>query len=327
MLILDAREVEALLDVDALIDALGPALADLGAGRASLPGRIFAAVPERQALFGDMPAYVPSTRALVSKVVSVFPGNAGTEVPVRQAVILAFDPDTGTPAALLDGTYVTAIRTGACSALATRLLAREDASTLAILGTGAQARAHAAAVTRVRQFREVRIASHDPARAAALAAELAGRLDAAVRPAASFQEAISGADVVCGATYATEPAIRREWLRPGAHVTSVGFNPRGREVDDATVAASLLFVDSRREALTTEPRNRDLADPIERGLITPDHIVAELGDVVAGSHPGRTSDEQITLYKAVGVAVQDAAAVALVLAAARERGAGREVEV
>jgi alanine dehydrogenase len=328
VLILSRSEVRELLDLDALIDALADAMADLSAGRASVPDRIAAFVPERDALLGAMPGYVPSRGALVSKLVSLFPRNAGTALPTHQAVIAVFDPKTGSPAALIDGTEITAARTGAGSALSVRLLAREDASVLAVLGTGVQARSHARAVVRVRPISEVRVAGRDPQKAAALAAELSAELGLPVRAAGSYQEALYEADVVCATTHALEPVVRREWLAPGTHVTSVGYNPAGRELDDQTVVDALVCVESRRAALAPFPAgSNDLTQPIRDGLITADHVHAELGDIVAGARPGRASAEQITLYKSVGVAVQDAAAAALVLAAARETGAGRELRL
>lgn len=328
MLLLGRRDVEELLDVDALIDALAGAMVDLSSGRASVPQRVGALVDDRDGLLAAMPGYTPSAPALASKLVTLFPHNAGTELPTHQAVIAVFDPDNGRPAALMDGTAITAIRTGAGSALATRLLAREDAATIAILGTGVQARSHARAVTRVRAFEEMRVAGRDRAKADALAKELADELDLPVRAAASWQEACDGADVVCATAHALEPVVRREWLAPGVHVTSVGYNPKGREVDDATIAEALVVVESRAAALAPFPSgSNDLLQPIAQGLITADHVHAEIGELADGSKPGRVSSQQITLYKSVGVAVQDGAAAALVLRAARERGAGRELEL
>jgi len=326
VLILSRAEVRGLLDLDALIDALADAMADLSAGRASVPDRIAALVPERDALLGAMPGYVPSLGALVSKLVSLFPRNAGSAIPTHQAVIAVFDPQTGSPVALIDGTEITAVRTGACSALSVRLLAREDASVLAILGTGVQARSHARAVVRVRPITEILIAGRDPYKADALAGELAPELGLRVRAVGSYREALQDADVVCATTHALEPVIHREWLAPGTHVTSVGYNPAGRELDDQTIIDALVCVESRRAALAPFPAgSNDLTQPIRDGLITPDHVYAELGEVIAGSKPGRSSREQITLYKSVGVAVQDAAAAALVLATARKTGAGHEL--
>jgi ornithine cyclodeaminase len=328
MLVLGAEDVIRLLDLDTLVDALAGAMADLSAGRASAPDRIAALVPEQDGVLAAMPGYVPSAASLVAKLVSLFPGNAGSSLPTHQAVILAFDPANGSPTALLDGTEITAARTGACSALSARLLAREDSSVLAVLGTGVQARSHARAMTRVRPIRELRVAGRDPARARTLAAALAGELEADVHAVDSYAEATAGADIVCAATHAVEPVVRRDWLTAGCHVTSVGFNPAGREVDDATVAGALVCVESRQAALAPFPAGtNDLLQPIERGVISRDHVHAELGELVAGTRPGRSSPGQITLYKSVGVAVQDAAAATLVLAAARERGVGREIEL
>jgi ornithine cyclodeaminase len=190
-----------------------------------------------------------------------------------------------------------------------------------------QARSHARAVTRVRPFKELRVAGRSREKAGALAAELAGELDLAIHAVASWEEACEGADVICATTHALEPVVRRKWLTPGAHETSVGYNVKGREVDDESVADSLVFVESRAAALAPAPSgSTDLLEPIERGLIDPDDIT-EIGELVEGSKPGRASPTQTTLYKSVGVAVQDATAAALVLRAARESGAGLEVEL
>lgn len=325
---LSRREVEELIDLDALIDVLADAMVDLSDGRASVPSRVGALVEDRDGLLAAMPGFTPSAGALAAKLVSLFPHNAGTDLPTHQALIAVFDSDTGRPAALLDGTAITAARTGAGSALATRLLAREDVSTIAILGTGVQARSHARAVTRVRSFEELRIAGRSDAKAAALAEELADELPLKVSVADSWEEACDGADVVCAATHALEPVVRRQWLGPGTHVTSVGYNPQGREVDDETVAQSLLVVESRAAALAAFPAGaNDLLQPIERGVIGPEHVHAEVGELLNASRPGRTSEAEITLYKSVGVAVQDGAAAALVLRTAREHGVGREIEL
>jgi alanine dehydrogenase len=328
VLILDHPQVESLLDLDALIDALAAAMADLSAGRASAPHRIGAVVPERGGVLAAMPGYVPSAGVLMSKLVSLFPENRGGPLPTHQAVIVAFDPATGRPEALLDGTAITTIRTGAGSALSARLLAREDASVLAVLGTGVQARSHARAMTRVRAIRQVRVAGRNPQHVAELVDELTAAGDLEVVAAASYREALDGADIVCATTHTDEPVVRRAWLGPGTHVTSVGFNADGCEVDAATVAESLVCVESRRAVLAPFPAgSNDLLIPIRDGVIGEQHIHAELGELVAGTRQGRTGPEQITLYKSVGVAVQDAAAVALVLAAARQQGVGQEIDL
>ncbi|MEV7379750.1 ornithine cyclodeaminase family protein [Streptomyces lydicus] len=328
MLVLGRAQVAALLDMDALIDALASAMADLSAGRASSPDRVAATVPDREGFVAAMPGFVPSAGALASKLVSVFPGNAGTSLPTHQALIVVFDPDTGEPTALLDGTALTAARTAAASALSARLLAREDASVLAVLGTGVQARSHAEAMCRVRPVREIRVAGRDRAKAAALAADLSAELRLPVEAVATYAEALAGADIAAATTHAVDPVVRRAWLTPGVHVTSVGFNPAGREIDDATIADALVCVESRQAALAPFPAgSNDLLEPVRDGVITQDHVHAELGELLAGSRPGRTSREQITLYKSVGVAVQDAAAAALVVAAARKQSVGAEIRL
>ena len=313
MILLSQSEVEELLDLEALVDALADAHRELSEGKASMPPRI-AAFAERNGLLGAMPAYLPSA-GLMCKLVSLFPENRDRHT--HQALIAVFDQTNGSPVALMDGTYITATRTAAGSALATRLLARDDARVLAILGAGVQARTHADALRRVRDFREVRVASRDPKRAEALAGELSASA------ASSFEEAVRGADVIAATTHATEPIVLREWLQPGVHVNSVGANPAGAgEVDPAIVRdAAVVAVEYRESTLAPPPAGaaefRDRA-PTE---------VVELGELVAGTRRGRTSPEQISLYKSVGIAVQDAAAAALVLAAARERSVGREIEL
>jgi ornithine cyclodeaminase len=326
MLVLSRAEVEGLLDPDELVEAVASALTALSDGTAAMPSRT--GVPAaRGGFLAVMPAYVPSMEALTTKLVTLFPANAGTALPTHQAVIVSFDPSTGSVEAVMDGTEITAARTAACSALATRLLARQDARALAILGTGVQARSHLRAVTRVRDFREVRLAGRDRGRAAALADEWSVGLTITVRAARSFAEAVDGADVVCACTHSPVPVVARPWLARGAHVNSVGVHPEGQEVDQAIVADALVAVEARASALGAFPAGaNDLAWAIRDGVLTEDRIV-ELGELIAGRRPGRTSEDQLTLYKSVGVAVEDAAAASLVLARARDQGVGRAVEL
>jgi ornithine cyclodeaminase len=312
VIVLSQEEVRELLDLDELVDALAAAHAELSAGEASMPPRI-AAFAQNDGLLGVMPAYLPSA-GLACKLVTLFPRNRDRHT--HQALICLFDEENGTPVALMDGTYITATRTAAGSALATRLLAREDARVLAILGAGVQAHAHAKALGRVREFTEIRVASRDRTNAEQLAEQIGGKA------VASWEEALHGADVVAATTHSAEPIVKREWLSPGVHVNSVGANPSGRgEVDAATIAEALVAVESRESTLAPPPAG---AAEFSEG----DHVdVVELGELVSGRRPGRTSPDQITLYKSVGVAVQDAAAAALVLAAARERSVGHEIEL
>ena len=325
MLILSRIEVESLLDPDRLVDALAVAMADLSRRRASTPPRVAAVVADRDAMLAAMPAFLPSSGALTTKLVSVFPGN--TDRPTHQAVICCFDPVSGAPLAVMDGTYVTAARTAAGSMLATRLVAREGARVVSVIGTGVQARSHARAAARLPGVQVVQIAGRDHTRAKALADDLLDEGTAATA-LPSIEDAVRSADVVCAATHAAEPVVRREWLRPGTHVNSVGYNTAGvGEVDMDTMRDALVVVESRSAALASPPAGAvELARAMEVGAIEMDHI-HEIGEIAAGDRVGRTHGDQLTLYKSVGVAVQDAAAAALIWDAARAGGVGTEVDV
>jgi len=326
VLVINRRETVALLDLDELRHALRGAMADLSAGRASMPART-AAMVEGTSMLAAMPAHLPSA-GLAAKLVSLFPGNAGTALPTHQAVIVVFDPAIGEPLALLDGTSITTLRTAAGSALSAELLAREGARHLAILGTGVQARAHAEALVRVRPIEQVRVAGRSPDKVASLCRALAEELEVEVRPAGSYAEACAAADIVCAATHSPDPVVRRDQLRPGVHVTSVGYNTAGREVDSATVRDALVVVESRAAVLAPPPAGSpDLRIPVDEGVVGPDHIHAEIGELLLGTKEGRSSEDQITLYKSVGVAAQDVTAANLVLTAARRRGLGLEVDL
>jgi len=326
VLVLTRADVERLLDPDGLREGVARAMADLSAGRASMPARIAALVSERDGLLAAMPAYLPSSGALTTKLVSLFPRNI--DRPTHQAVIVVFDPTNGSPVALMDGEAITAARTAAGSALATDLLARADASRLVVIGTGVQARAHLRAVSRVRRFGSISVVGRDLAKAKALAREFGAGNFREVGAYVDIGQAVREADVVCACTHSAEPVVRREWLRPGTHVNSVGYNTAGREVDAETFRDALLVVESRAAALAKPPAgSNDIAMAIAEGAMTPDHVYAELGELVSGARPGRADAAQITLYKSVGVAVQDAAAAALILEAARRERVGREVEI
>jgi alanine dehydrogenase len=307
---LGEADVRRLLDLDELIDALADAFIELSAGRTSVPPRVAAQTGE--GLLAAMPGYVSGV--LETKLVSVFPGNEGIGLPTHQALIAVFDDRTGSPVAVMDGRHITGARTGASSAVATRALASADASVLAVLGAGVQGRSHLEAVTRVRRFGEVRVASRTAAHAEALAAR------SGARAVDSFEHAVRGADVVCCCTDAAEPILRREWLSPGTHVTSVGTARGGPELDAETVRAGLLVVESRVAFQPFPAGSHEL-----QGL-DPDGAV-ELGEVLAGTRPGRTADDEITVYKSMGHAVEDAAAAQLVYERARAEAAGVELDL
>ena len=291
MLVLNQDEVARLLDLDLLLERLERAFVELSAGRASVPPRQAAFAPD--GFLAAMPGYVDGV--LAAKLVALFPEHE----PSHQALIAVFDARTGTPRAVLDGTHITAVRTAASSAVATRALARENAKVLAVLGAGVQGRSHLDAVPRVRDFDEVRVASRTPAHAQALAQETGA---AAVE---SFEEAVRGADVVCCCTHADAPILRREWLAPGTHVCSVGVGD-GPELDAETVRAGLLVVESPAAFEPFPAGTHELSglDP---------SLGVELGRILSGEHPGRTSDDELTVYKSMGHAVEDVAAAALVL--------------
>jgi alanine dehydrogenase len=321
---LSAADVERALDPDALVDALADAFARLSAGAASMPQRIAVEVPERRGAVLLMGAHMEGRSYLTTKLVSLFPDNPRGGPPTHQAAIVVFDAATGTPTALMDGTSVTALRTAAGSRLATRLLARADAAVLAVLGTGVQGEVHARALARERGWEQVRIAGRDKAAAERLAARLREDTGAHVAAADSFDAAMNGADVVCAATAATEPVVRRERLEPGAHVNSVGYTTAGREVDTETVRDALVVVESRAAALA---ESNDIRWAIRDGVAERDAVHAELGELVAGTRPGRTAAGQITLYKSLGVAAEDDAAAALAVDAADREGLGTVVEL
>ena len=325
MLFLTRDEVERLLDLDRLIDAVAEAMKNLSAGRVSMPPRASATVASQDAFLGVMPAYLESGGVLAAKLVSVFPHNAAAGLASHHAVVAVFDATTGIPEALMDGEHITAMRTAACSALSARLLAREDASRLAILGTGVQGRSHGVMLPMVRALSSGIVAGRDAAKAGRLAKELTDAVGVPFAGTSSVEEAVGGADLVCVATSAAEPVLRRAWLSPGTHVMSVGVQPAGREIDEDTVRDALVVVESRQSTLAPAPVGaNDVAWPVRDGILDPADVV-EIGELVAGTRAGRSSRDQLTLYKSAGVAVQDAAAAALVLSEARARGVGTEL--
>ncbi len=308
LLYLSREDVERLLDVDAMLDALAGALIALSSGITVVPPRVAVRVPD-VGLLGSMPGYIPGV-ALEVKLVSVFPGNHHHSLPSHQGLILLFDEGDGAPLAVMDGTYITAIRTGGMAAVAARALARSDARVLAILGAGVQGASHLEAFPRVRDFEEIRIASRDGDKAATLASR-----HPRARVASSFEEAVRGADVVACCTDAREPIIRREWLEAGAHVSSVG-GTFGPEIDPEVMSTARVFVEWRGAATNAPPAGAHELQGMDEAKLT------EVGEVLAGTRPGRTSQDEITVYKSTGHAVEDAATARLVYDRARAEGAG-----
>lgn len=294
MLVLGAADVERLLDTNALVDALDAAMRDLSAGRCSVPSRVAASADAGMLL--AMPAYLPSAGALTAKLVTQFPGN--TDRPSHQALVCCFDPSDGTPLAVLDGEYLTTARTAAGAVLAARYLARFG--TVAVIGTGNLARAHIRAF-RNAGARDVLVAGRNASHAAALAQETGATA------AESIEAAVRAADIVCTCTHADRPVLARDWLRPHAHVSSVGYNATGTgELDAATLREAFVVVESRDAAFAPTPAGA----PELLATLSPQDV-HEVGELTSTEPRDRLS-----VYKSVGVGVQDAAAAALVLRAA-----------
>jgi ornithine cyclodeaminase len=327
MLILNQSDIEALLPMPACIDVMASALSSLARGDAVLPLRTVMRIPKTENFFAAMPGYVEvdGTGVFGAKLVTVFPGNQGTPFDSHQGAVLIFDNERGGVAAVLDGTAITSIRTGAVSGVATRALARANASALAILGSGVQAHSHLRAMCAVRPIKTLRVWSRNPDNARAFVdyARREHGLDASASP--TGVEAVRDADIVCAATSSNEPVLFGEWLSPGTHVNAVGVSqPHARELDSATVVRSRLYVD-RRESALKEPG--DILAPLKAGEITPDHIVGEIGEVLIGRAPARRSADEITLFKSLGLAIEDLASASYVYAEALRTGAGTRVEL
>jgi ornithine cyclodeaminase/alanine dehydrogenase-like protein (mu-crystallin family) len=333
LLILSQADVERLLPMDACIDVMASALASLARGDAVLPLRTVILVPNTTDAFATMPGYLKlggpgnddGASIVGAKVITVFPGNHGTAFDSHQGAVLLFDPHHGTLAAVLDATPITTIRTAAVSAVATRLLAREAASTLTIIGAGVQAYAHLEAMCAVRPVRTLRVWSRTPENARRLADVGRNRFQLDASVAASGAEAVRGADIVCTTTSAREPVLFGEWLAPGTHVNAIGASQASaREVDSSAVVRSRLYVD-RRESALKEPG--DILVPLHDGDIGPEHIVGEIGELLIGRVGGRRDADDITLFKSLGLAIEDLAASAYVYTEAERTGAGVRVEL
>jgi ornithine cyclodeaminase/alanine dehydrogenase-like protein (mu-crystallin family) len=323
--VLTAAEIERLLPMSECIEVVAGAFVALERGEMTMPLRSIWIPPDADGGMAWMPAHRGGGDPLYGlKVLCVIPDNPTRGLDGHQGQVMLADGVTGQLRALLDASTVTAIRTAAVSALATRLLAREDARRLAIVGTGVQARTHLEAIPLVRPIEHVRIAGRTPERAEAFVNELADGVPFELEASESAEDAVRGADVVVTATTSREPVLERSWVEPGTHVNAVGASqPTSRELDSRTVADASLFTD-RRESLENEAAEYRLA--ADEGLIEPTHVRAELGELLTGSATGRTSDDEITLFGSLGLAVFDVAAAAHVLAKAEAAGDGVTVD-
>jgi len=321
--ILSREDVRRALPMRQAIEAMKGAFSQLSAGQADVPLRVALQVPGHNGLTLFMPAYLADDDRMAVKIVSVFNDNPAKGLPLIHALVVVVDATTGSPAAVMDGTYLTALRTGAASGAATDLLSREDARIVAVFGAGVQGRTQLEAVCAVRPIQEAWVYDVMPERAVDYASEMSRRLSLPVQVAGAPAEAVQRADVICTATTASAPVFEDADVRSGTHINAVGaYTPEMQEIPVETVQRAKIVIDHREASLAEAG---DLLIPLERGLITEDHMYAELGQIAAGRKPGRTSSDEVTLFKSVGVAVQDVAAAAAVLEAARRRNLGIEV--
>jgi alanine dehydrogenase len=326
MLVLGRAEVERLLPMPQCIELMESALASLARGEVLLPLRQVLRIPGSPNVFALMPAHSAALEALGAKLITVFPGNHGTARASHQGVVLLFHAGHGGIAAMMDAASITAIRTAAVSGLATRMLAREDVRVGAIIGAGVQARTHVDAILAVRRLERIHVWSRTRSRAVALVEQLQhGREDVRFVVMDSARDAVATADVVCTVTASHQPVVQGDWLRPGTHVNAVGASiPTARELDTGAVRLARLFVDRRESALA---ESGDVLIPMQSGTITADHIRGELGEVLIGAVAGRTSPSDVTLFKSLGIAIEDLACAHYLLAEAGRVGAGTWVDL
>ena len=319
--LLSERDLRVVLPMRDLIDAMEAALVRFSSGEVAQPLRSVLELGSQKAFFGVMPACIADPPALGAKVVTVFPGNSAAGLPTHLATIILLDAATGALLAILDGRFITEARTAAVSAVSVNLLARKSASTLALVGSGVQARSHLEAIALVRELSAVRVWSPTAAHCAAFVRDMQSRTSVPIIAAGSAQDAVAGADLIVLVTSSRDFVIRNEWIQAGAHVCAVGAcRPDQREMETALVKRSRLFVDSRSGALAEAG---DIVMPMNEGAFDETHIAGELGEVASGAIAGRRSETEITIFKSLGMAVEDVAAAHLAYGKAVERGLGR----
>lgn len=321
LLILNHSEVEQLLPMNECIDVMEEAFTALARDEFHQPLRTIIKPPNVKGVMALMPTFRAGETPLFGlKAICVFPGNAEIGKDAHQGGVILFDGTNGEPLAMVNASAITAIRTAAVSGLATRRLARVDAGDLAIIGAGVQARTHLAAMSCVRKLRRIRIAARRFDAARQFAEEMQGQSSCPIEAVESNEAAVRGADMIVTVTTSREPVVNRDWISPGAHLNAIGtYSFNAREIDTATMKAASLFVDRRESALNEAG---DYLIAAQEGAIGPDHIRAELAEVVSGKHPGRTSPDEITIFKSLGLAMEDLAAAAYIFRKARERNLG-----
>ena len=321
--LLTEQQVHSLLPISDLIAAMESALAKFSSGEVLQPVRSVLTVGPTKAYFGLMPAYVPSPASLGAKVVTVFGENHKKQLPSHLATILLLDPETGSLVALMDGRYITEARTAAVSAVSARFLARANAGRLAILGSGVQARSHLEALQHVRQLTDVRIWSPRPQSRQQFVDDMSPHVPVPIVATASAEAAVRDADLIVLATSSTTPVVENAWVASGAHVMCVGAcRPDQREMSPELVTRGRLYVDSKKAALI---ESGDVVMNIAAGHFDASHVRGEIGELVLGRVTGRTADSEVTLFKSLGMAVEDVVAADLVFRRASETGAGTEL--
>jgi ornithine cyclodeaminase len=323
--LLTGTDVTRLLPMQACIDVMTDVLTALARGEAIQPLRTMIRLPGGRGVFGVMPAQVNHPDVFGLKVITVFPGNEGSRYDSHQGAVLLFEPEHGTLAAIMDASAMTAIRTAAVSAVATRLLARPDAGDLALLGTGVQARTHLEAMRAVRTIRRVRAWSRDESHRRDFAEWAGQRFGLEIETPGTARETVEGADLICTVTASRTPVLEGAWIASGAHINAVGAAlPDARELDTAAVVRARLFVDRRESALNEAG---DVLIPRAEGAISDEHLQGELGDILTGRVTGREDGAQVTLFKSLGLAVEDVAAAQVVYREGERRNVGTVVEL
>lgn len=325
MLVLSEKQVQGLIDLDELIAALEQAHIQYSTGKAVMPVRLVVPLPQIQGRITSMPGYLNDDKALGMKVVTYFQDNPKQNLPAILATIMLFSAETGKMMSVMDGGYITAIRTACASALATKALANPDTPLLGILGAGVQARAHIQALARVRELQQIKIFSPSGTSAASIKRDMEKTLAVSFEIAQSAEAVVRDSDLLVTVTTAKEPIVKLAWLKPGVHINAVGSHrPDLREIDGATLARAKVVVDSR-EAIMAECGDILLA--LKEKSVGDNVIHGEIGEVLAGAKAGRSSVDEITLYKSVGIAIQDVATANLVYRKALERNIGSQVEI
>jgi ornithine cyclodeaminase/alanine dehydrogenase len=327
VLILTRKDVESLLAMKDTLVAVENAFRELALGSADMPVRLTIRAPKYSGLVSFMPAYIGGMDALGMKLVSAYKDNPSKyNLPTILATIMLNDPKTGALTAIMDGAWITAMRTGAVSGVATKYLAREDAKTVGIFGTGVQARTQLMAMKEVRKLGEVKAYDIIPESSRKFAKEMTEMLGITVIPAKNPMEAVVGSDIIIASTTSKVPVFNGDWLKDGAHVNGIGSHhgPGTRELDEATIKKAKVVVDQKDACLKEAG---DLLDLISNGTISPDHIYGELGELVTGKKKGRTSNTEITVFKSVGLAIQDVATAINVYELAKGKGIGKTIEI